>query len=46
MIKKLASRVRQYKRQAIATPLFMIGEVAIEALIPMIMAMLIDYGIG
>ena len=46
MIKKLASRVRQYKKQAIATPLFMIGEVAMEALIPMIMAMLIDRGIG
>ncbi len=46
MIKKLASRVRQYKRQAIATPLFMVGEVAMEALIPMIMAMLIDRGIG
>ena len=46
MIKKLASRVRQYKKQAIATPLFMIGEVAMEAMIPMIMAMLIDRGIG
>ena len=46
MIKKLASRVRQYKKQAIATPLFMIGEVAMEALIPMIMAWLIDRGIG
>ena len=46
MIKKLAARVRQYKKQAIATPLFMIGEVAMEALIPMIMAMLIDRGIG
>ena len=46
MIKKLASRVRQYKKQAVATPLFMIGEVAMEALIPMIMARLIDRGIG
>ena len=46
MIKKLASRVREYKKQAIATPLFMIGEVAMEALIPMIMAWLIDRGIG
>ena len=45
MIKKLASRVRQYKRQAIATPLFMVGEVAMEALIPMIMSRLIDLGI-
>ena len=46
MIKKLTARIRQYKKQAIATPLFMIGEVAMEALIPMIMAMLIDRGIG
>ena len=46
MIKKLMSRVREYKKQAIATPLFMVGEVAMEALIPMIMAMLIDRGIG
>ena len=46
MIKKLASRVREYKKQAVATPLFMIGEVAMEALIPMIMAWLIDRGIG
>ena len=45
MIKKLAARVRQYKRQAIATPLFMVGEVAMEALIPLIMSWLIDRGI-
>ena len=46
MIRKLAARIRQYKKQAVATPLFMVGEVAMEALIPMIMAMLIDRGIG
>ena len=40
MIKKLLARVREYKRQAIATPLFMVGEVAMEALIPMIMGMI------
>ena len=45
MIKKLAARVRQYKRQAIATPLFMIGEVAMEALIPLVMSWLIDRGV-
>lgn len=45
MIKKLAQRVREYKKYAIATPLFMIGEVAMETLIPMIMAYLIDRGI-
>ena len=46
MIKKLVSRVREYRKQTIATPLFMVGEVAMEALIPMIMALLIDRGIG
>ena len=45
MIKKLARRVREYKKYAIATPLFMVGEVAMETLIPMIMAYLIDRGI-
>ena len=45
MIKKLAACVRQYKRQAIATPLFMIGEVAMEALIPLVMSWLIDRGV-
>jgi len=45
MIKKLASHVREYKKQAIATPLFMIGEVSMETLIPLIMSFLIDRGI-
>ncbi len=45
MIKKLASSVRQYKKQAIATPLFMVGEVAMETMIPLIMSYLIDRGI-
>ncbi len=45
MIKKLAASVRQYKKQAIATPLFMVGEVAMETLIPLIMSWLVDRGI-
>ena len=45
MIKKLLARVREYRRQTIATPLFMVGEVAMEALIPMIMSWMIDRGI-
>ena len=45
MIKKLAAHVRQYKKQAIATPLFMIGEVSMETVIPLIMSYLIDRGI-
>ena len=45
MIKELASHVREYKKQAIATPLFMIGEVAMETVIPLVMSYLIDRGI-
>ena len=45
MIKKLAASVRQYKKQAVATPLFMLGEVSMEVLIPMVMARLVDRGI-
>ena len=45
MIRKLLARVREYRRQTIATPLFMVGEVAMEAMIPMIMSWMIDRGI-
>ena len=45
MIKTLAARIRQYKKHAVATPLFMVGEVAMEALIPLVMSWLIDRGI-
>ena len=46
MIKKLASYIRQYKRDSILTPVCMIGEVFMEMLIPFIMAALIDQGIN
>ncbi len=45
MIKKLAGAIRQYKKDTILTPIFMLGEVLMEVLIPMLMAFLIDYGI-
>ena len=45
MIKKLAASIRQYKKQAVATPLFMVGEVAMETVIPLVMSYLIDRGI-
>ena len=45
MIKKVAARVRQYKKHAVATPLFMVGEVSMEVLIPLIMSWLVDRGI-
>lgn len=46
MIKQLSGCVRQYKKDAILTPVFVIGEVVLEVLVPLIMANLIDYGIN
>ena len=45
MIRRLARCVREFKWAAILSPLCMIGEVAMEVLIPLIMADLYDYGI-
>ncbi len=45
MIKRLARCVREYKWAAILSPVCMIGEVAMEVLIPLVMANLYDYGI-
>ena len=45
MIKQLARCVREYKWPAILSPLCMVGEVAMEVLIPLVMAKLYDYGI-
>ncbi len=45
MIRKLAGSIRQYKKDAVLTPVFMLGEVLMEVAIPMLMAYLIDLGI-
>ena len=45
MLKKLASYVKEYKRDAILTPLFVILEVVMEVIIPVLMANIIDIGI-
>ena len=45
MIKRLARCIREYKLPAILSPLCMVGEVAMEVLIPLVMADLYDYGI-
>ena len=45
MIRRLARCVREYKWAAILSPVCMIGEVAMEVTIPMVMANLYDYGI-
>ena len=45
MIRRLLRCVREYKWAAILSPLCMVGEVAMEVTIPMVMADLYDYGI-
>ena len=42
MIKTLAKSVRQYKKASLMTPLFVLAEVILECLIPLVMAELID----
>ena len=46
IIKQLSKSIRQYKKDSILSPVFVIGEVILEVLIPFIMANLIDYGIN
>ncbi len=45
MIKTLAKSVREYKRDSILTPLFMMGEVVMEVIITYLLADLIDLGV-
>ena len=45
MIKRLARCIREYKWAALLSPVCMMGEVAMEVLIPLVMADLYDYGI-
>ena len=45
MIKRLARCIREYKWAAMLSPLCMVGEVAMEVLIPLVMADLYDYGV-
>ena len=46
MLKSLLSRVREYKKYAFLTPLMMVGEVAMEVLIPTLMAVIVDRGVS
>ena len=45
MIKKLAKYIKQYKKDSILTPIFVVFEVVMEVLIPYLMARIIDVGI-
>ena len=46
MIRRLARSIREYKWAALLSPLCMVGEVAMEVLIPLVMADLFKYGVG
>ena len=45
MLKKLASYVKEYKKDSILTPIFVVLEVIMEVIIPLLMARIIDVGI-
>ena len=45
MIKTLMSQVKQYKKDSILTPIFVILEVIMEVIIPFLMASIIDKGV-
>lgn len=45
MIRELAKYIKQYKKASILTPIFVIGEVVMEVVIPFFMAKIIDVGI-
>ena len=45
MFRKIFSYVGEYKKQAVLSPVSIIGEVLMEVLIPMVMAAIIDNGI-
>lgn len=46
MLKTLASQIKEYKKSSIATPIFMILEVIMETIIPLMMASIIDDGVS
>ena len=45
MIKTLAKQIKEYKSASLVTPIFMILEVAMEMVIPLLMASIIDDGV-
>ena len=45
MIKRLLESVREFKKDALLTPFFVVLEVVMEVIIPLVMALLIDKGI-
>ena len=45
VLKTLGAQVKEFKGASVATPLFMVGEVIMETIIPLMMASIIDKGV-
>lgn len=46
MLKTLMKQIKEYKKASILTPCFMLGEVIMETLVPLMMASIIDKGVN
>ena len=46
MLKTLAAQVKEFKKDSMLAPVFMIMEVIMEMIIPFLMASIIDDGVG
>ena len=46
MLKTLGTQIKEYKKVSILTPIFVICEVIMELLIPLLMASIIDKGVS
>lgn len=46
MIRTLGAQIKEFKKASIVTPVFMIGEVIMETIIPLLMASIIDDGVN
>ena len=46
MLKTLGAQIKEYKKASILTPIFIVGEVIMELLIPLLMASIIDKGVS
>lgn len=46
MLKTLLKQIKEYKKASILTPCFMLGEVIMETLVPLMMASIIDKGVN
>ena len=46
MLKTLGAQIKEFKKDSILTPIFMIAEVIMETIIPLLIASIIDDGVN